>query len=352
MVLTKDGQPLPGTSYRLLRRIGAGSCSEVFEVTGRRGQLRALKLLRAMHEGSSEVGARLVQEGRALSALSHPHIVKVEEVGVTSDGRPFLVMPRLFGETLRERLDARGPLAMEAAVRIAIEVLGGLAAAHRAGIVHRDIKPANVFLAQPDDGAAGAADPEGAPAAPGVERAVLIDFGIAKVGGDGLEPSTGSHVLGTPRYLSPEQILGGEIDGRTDVYAVGLLLFEALTGRGPFPIVDSMAVMRAHLHTPAPRLSSLLRVPPVLDDAVARALEKAPGLRFQTADAMAAALAEAQGGDGGGETPERGGAGRAATSESGRGARTAPSNGGRGARAAPSNGGRGTLAALAGGGAR
>ncbi|MGK4001698.1 serine/threonine-protein kinase [Sorangium sp. So ce1036] len=325
MVLTKDGQPLPGTSYRLLRRIGAGSCSEVFEVTGRRGQLRALKLLRAMHEGSSEVGARLVQEGRALSALSHPHIVKVEEVGVTSDGRPFLVMPRLFGETLRERLDARGPLATAFAVRIAIEVLGGLEAAHRAGIVHRDIKPANVFLAQPDGGAAAAASRA---AAPDVARAVLIDFGIAKVSCDGLDPSTGSHVLGTPRYLSPEQILGGEVDARTDVYAVGLLLFEAITGRGPFPIEDSMAVMRAHLHTPAPRLRSLLRVSRALDDAVARALEKAPGLRFQTADAMAAALAEAQGEDGGTEAPEGGGAGRPASTDGGRSARRWLASGG------------------------
>ncbi|WP_437481737.1 serine/threonine-protein kinase [Sorangium sp. So ce1014] len=303
MVQKKDGQPLPGTSYRLLRRIGAGSCSEVFEVTGRRGQLRALKLLRAMHEGSSEVGARLVQEGRALSALSHRHIVKVEEVGVTSDGRPFLVMPRLFGETLRERLDARGPLAAPTAVRIAIQVLGGLAATHRAGIVHRDIKPANVFLVQASGAEQGVADLESAPGAPEAEHAVLIDFGIAKVSCEAFGPPTGSNVLGTPRYLSPEQIRGEEVDARTDVYAVGLLLFEAITGRGPFPVVDSMAVMRAHLSTPAPRLRSLLWVPPALDHAVARALEKDPGLRWQTADAMAAALAEAQGEDGGRETP-------------------------------------------------
>ncbi|WP_437286710.1 serine/threonine-protein kinase [Sorangium sp. So ce406] len=323
MVQENDGQPLPGTPYRLLRRIGAGSCSEVFEVLGRRGQLRALKLLRAMHEGSSEVSARLVQEGRALAALSHPHIVKVEEVGVTGDGRPFLVMPRLFGETLRERLDARGPLATPAAVRIAIQVLGGLAATHRAGIVHRDVKPANVFLVQPSAGGEhGADDLECAPRAPEIDHAVLIDFGIAKVSCDGLEPSTGSNVLGTPRYLSPEQIRGEAVDARTDVYAVGLLLFEAITGRGPFPVVDSMAVMRAHLHTPAPRLRSLLWVPPALDHAVARALEKDPALRWQTADAMAAALADAQGENGGRETPSDGGAGLAAPPAGGRGARS------------------------------
>ncbi|WP_434043454.1 MULTISPECIES: serine/threonine-protein kinase [Sorangium] len=321
MVQENDGQPLPGTPYRLLQRIGSGSCSEVFEVLGRRGQLRALKLLRAMHEGSSEVSARLVQEGRALAALSHPHIVKVEEVGVTSDGRPFLVMPRLFGETLRERLDARGPLATPAAVRIAIQVLGGLAATHRAGIVHRDVKPANVFLVQPRAGGEhGVDDLECAPGALEIDHAVLIDFGIAKVSCDGLEPSTGSNVLGTPRYLSPEQIRGEEVDARTDVYAVGLLLFEAITGRGPFPVVDSMAVMRAHLHTPAPRLRSLLWVPPALDHAVARALEKDPALRWQTADAMAAALAEAQGENGGRETPADGGAGLAAPPTGGRSA--------------------------------
>ncbi|WP_437997470.1 serine/threonine-protein kinase [Sorangium sp. So ce185] len=321
MVQKREGQPLPGTSYRLLQRIGAGSCSEVFEVTGRRGQLRALKLLRAMHEGASEVGARLVQEGRALSTLSHPNVVKVEEVGVTSDGRPFLVMPRLFGETLRERLDARGPLAIPAAVRIAIQVLGGLAAAHRAGIIHRDIKPANVFLAQVSGAEQGAADLESGPSAPEAEHAVLIDFGIAKVTREGLGPPTGSNVLGTPRYLSPEQIRGEDVDARTDVYAVGLLLFEAITGRGPFPVVDSMAVMRAHLSTPAPRLRSLLWVPPALDHAVARALEKDPGLRWQTADAMAAALAEGE--DGGRETAAPDGAGQAAPSGGARGARGA-----------------------------
>lgn len=298
MVQTNDGQPLPGTSYRLVRRIGAGSCSEVFEAIGSHGELRALKLLRAMHEGTSEIAARLVQEGRALSTLSHPHLVKVDEVGVTADGRPFFVMPRLFGETLRERLDARGPLATAAAVSIAVQVLGGLEAAHRAGIVHRDVKPANVFLARAS-GPPSAADPGGDAGSPDAEHAVLIDFGIAKVRCDGLEPSSGSHVLGTPRYLAPEQILGGEIDARTDVYAVGLLLFEALTGRGPFPVVDSMAVMRAHLSTPAPRLRSLLDVPPGIDHAVARALEKAPGLRWQTAEEMAAALVEGRGDDGG-----------------------------------------------------
>ncbi|WP_438016138.1 serine/threonine-protein kinase [Sorangium sp. So ce315] len=325
MVQENDGQPLPGTPFRLLRRIGSGTCSEVFEVLGRSGQLRALKLLRAMHEGSSDIAARLVQEGRALAALSHPHIVKVEEVGVTSDGRPFLVMPRLFGETLRERLDARGPLATPAAVRIAIQVLGGLAVTHRAGIVHRDVKPANVFLVQPSAGAEQGADDleyaHGAPGASEIQHAVLIDFGIAKVTCDGMEPSMGSNVLGTPRYLSPEQIRGASVDARTDVYAVGLLLFEAITGRGPFPVVDSMAVMRAHLHTPAPRLRSLLWVPPALDHAVARALEKDPALRWQTADAMAAALVEAQGANGGRETPADGGAGLAAPPAGGRSAR-------------------------------
>jgi eukaryotic-like serine/threonine-protein kinase len=296
MVDKKDGQPLLGTTYRLVRRIGAGSSSEVFEVVGSDGELRALKLLRALHEGSTDVAARLVQEGRALLSLDHPHLVKVEEVGVAADGRPFLVMPRLCGETLRERLDSSGPLKPSSAVSIAIQVLGGLAAAHSAGIVHRDVKPANVFLAQAQPGALDASS--GAPG-PTTEHAVLLDFGIAKVTGGAIEPTTGAHVLGTPRYLSPEQILGGEVDSRTDVYAVGLLLFEAITGRGPFAVADSMAVMRAHLSTPAPRLRSLLWVHPALDHAVARALEKAPVHRWQTAEAMALALTDASDANGG-----------------------------------------------------
>jgi serine/threonine-protein kinase len=284
----------------------------VYEAIGRRGEPRALKVLREVHLGSREATARLVREGRALAALDHPNVVRIEDAGVTADGRPFLVMPLLRGQSLRQRLDARGPLSAGAAVAVALDVLAGLAAAHRAGIIHRDVKPANVFLARP------AADRPGIlgrdrrarrPAAGGPERAILLDFGVAKVIGESLDSTTGGHVLGTPRYLAPEQILGGRVDGRTDVYAAGLVLFEAIAGRGPFPAGDPIEAMRAHLHTPAPRLRALLSVPTTIDRAVARAVAKAPALRWQTAAAMAEALAP-------GEAPRQGGA-RAARARAG-----------------------------------
>lgn len=293
----KEGQHLPGTSYRLVRRIGAGSSSEVYEAIGRRGEARALKILRQERARSREASARLVQEARALAAVDHPHVVRVEDAGVTADGRPFLVMPLLLGETLRRRLDARGPLPPSAAVGVARQVLSALAAAHRAGIVHRDVKPANVFLARDParPGALGRTRRERwAAGAPGdLGRALLLDFGIAKLRWTGAELTSGEHVIGTPRYLSPEQILGGQVDARTDVYALGLILFEAITGRSPFAADDPIALMRAHLTEPPPRLRDLAGVPPALDHAVARAIAKAPALRWQTAEAMSEALASA-----------------------------------------------------------
>lgn len=293
----KEGQPLPGTSYRLVRRIGAGSSSEVYEAIGRRGEARALKILRQERARSREAAARLVQEARALAALDHPHVVRVEDAGMTADGRPFLVMPLLLGETLRQRLDARGPLPPSAAVGVARQVLSALAAAHRAGIVHRDVKPANVFLAR-DPGRPGALGrtrrERWAAAAPGdLGRALLLDFGIAKVRWTGTELTSGEHVIGTPRYLAPEQILGGQVDARTDVYALGLILFEAIAGRSPFAACDPIALMRAHISEPPPRLRDLAGAPPALDRAVARAIAKAPAMRWQTADAMSEALAAA-----------------------------------------------------------
>ncbi|EYF04768.1 serine/threonine-protein kinase [Chondromyces apiculatus] len=290
----KEGRPLQGTDYRLVRRIGEGSTSEVHEAIGPHGEACAIKILRRSHARSWQATARHLQEIRALAVLDHPHVVRVEDAGVTHDGRPFLVMPRLDGETLRARLDERGPLSQGAAVRIACQILAGLSAAHRAGIVHRDIKPANVFLAQPPRSKAllGRAQPERQDPAETADlgRVVLLDFGIAKVSWGGLPPTSGSHVIGTPRYLAPEQLIGGAIDGRTDLYAVGMLLFEAIAGRGPFPDTDALAIMRAHIRTAPASLRDVADVGPALDQVVARAIAKTPHRRWPSADAMSQAL--------------------------------------------------------------
>ena len=236
-VCVADG--LSGTPYRRIARIGGGTSAEVFEVEGPRGARRALKVLRAIHQGARDTASRLEREGRALARLNHPNLVRVIDAGVTADGRPYFAMPRLKGETLRERLEREGKLSPERAAELVIGLLDGLDAAHAAGIIHRDVKPANIFLV-PQAKAIGAA--------PGfVERCVLFDFGIAKVEGCADATTTGAVIIGTPRYLAPEQILGGRVDGRTDVYAVGIVLFEMIAGRGPYDGDDSVELMHAHL---------------------------------------------------------------------------------------------------------
>jgi serine/threonine-protein kinase len=272
--------PLAGTCFRALRRIGGGSASDVFAAVGPRGERRAVKVLRALYAEASEIVWRLEQEGRALASLDHPNVVPIVGAGITAGGRPYLVMPLLVGETLRDRMRREGKLAVDAVVPRVLDALDGLAAAHDRGIVHRDVKPANVFLAR---GAGGA------------ERGVMLDFGIAKLGDATYAPASGGHVLGTPRYLAPEQILGGAVDARTDVYAVGVVLFEALAGRPPFAGLDPMETMRAHLEDRAPSLARIAGAHPMLDAVVARCLAKSPGDRWDGAGSLADALSAVTG---------------------------------------------------------
>lgn len=276
-------EALAGTPYTAVGLLGAGTSSKVFEARGPEGERCAVKVLRPIHPGSSEVARRLAREGRALAALRHPNIVKVRDAGTTPDGRPYFTMDVLSGETLRDRLDRAGRLPFARAVVWLLNILDALDAAHRAGIVHRDVKPSNIFLRR---------EPE----RPEIEDAVLLDFGIAKVEDDGASLTTDRHVIGTPRYLSPEQILGGRVDARTDVYAMGLVLFEAIAGRSPYDAAleeDVAASMRAHICDDPQPLSQFVRVPAGLERVVARALEKAPDARFPSAGAFGVALSRA-----------------------------------------------------------
>ena len=272
--------PLPGTGYRTVRRLGAGASSEVYEAVGLDRSRRAVKVLRSLFVDTPEAVFRLEQEGRALGALDHPNLVPVLDVGTTLAGRPFFAMPLLEGETVRERLRRSGPIAPAVACAMVADALEGLDAAHRAGVVHRDVKPGNLFL------------PCRRPAIPG-RRCVVLDFGIAKVLGAPGGLTTESRVLGTPRYLAPEQILGGQVDARTDVYAAGLTLFEMITGRAPFDAEGPIEVMGAHLELAPHRLRALAGVSPELDHAVARALSRPPGRRWPSARAFAAVLERA-----------------------------------------------------------
>jgi len=278
-MLTTD--PLVGTRYRALRRLGGGGFSDVYEACGPGQTLYAVKVLPAAHRDSQEMASRFLQEGRLLASLKHPNLVPLRELGMTRDGRPFFVMQKLEGRTLRQTLDTRGPLAPELAVSLLAGALDGLHVAHQAGVVHRDVKPGNIFLTE---------------ATKGPTRALLLDFGIAKVKDAAAHATTASRFLGTPKYVAPEQILGGRVDARTDVYSMGIVLFECLAARGPFDLLagsDFTTLLRAHLTMKPRNLEDLAHVPPALARVVARALEKPPARRFPSAAAFAQALRRA-----------------------------------------------------------
>ncbi len=262
---------ITGTPYTFVRRLGAGGSAEVFEVRDGHGQPSALKILKQSLAKSREAQARFIREARALASVAHPNLAPVVDAG-NAHGRPYFVMPLFEGETLRDRILRQGRLRPGEAVLIMMEVLSGLDAAHRAGITHRDVKPANVFLT--------------------ADATIVLDFGVAKFRDDApSDITTGRHVVGTPRFLAPEQILGGRIDARTDVYAVGVTLFEALSGRDPFGPLGTAEMMRAHVFDEPRRVREFALVSAELDQIVARALERFPAYRWQSAAAFGEALA-------------------------------------------------------------
>ncbi len=279
-----DGDPFAGTAYRRIALIGRGGIGEVYLVEHMELRKRfAAKVLRAQLSTARRQIERLRREARALGAIPHPNIVAVSDAGVTPSGHSFVVMERLVGCTLHSEMKARR-LPLAEALSIARAVLSGLAEAHRAGFVHRDIKPANVFLHQDGD----------------KRVPKILDFGVAKflassaIGEHARVPLTAQgQAVGTPLHMSPEQASGRPVDARADLYAVGLLLYEMITGRGPFATRDPDLAMAAHVNE-APLPPSALSAEPVpaeLDAIVLRALEKDPADRFQTAEQMSAALA-------------------------------------------------------------
>jgi hypothetical protein len=260
--------------YRVIRLLGEGGMGRVFEaedeVLGRRLAIKRLK------STGDSARRRFAREARAAARLSHPNVCPIYEVGEDDEGL-FLAMELLAGEPLSRRLE-RGPLDPAEAVALAGGILAALSALHAAGIVHRDLKPSNVFLT-----------PHGAR---------LVDFGLAReLPGTAAEPlqsgPTLTHpdmLVGSPRYMAPEQILGRELDGRADIFATGAVLYEALAGRPAFAGAKLVEVLSATLHDSPPPLEGPLAD---LDAVVRRALAKDPADRFPSADAMAEALREA-----------------------------------------------------------
>ncbi|HEX7183408.1 MAG TPA: tetratricopeptide repeat protein [Thermoanaerobaculia bacterium] len=259
--------------YHIVRRIGAGGMGVVYLARDERLQRTvALKLLPVDWGGGIASRDRFLREARLVSALDHPNICTLHDIGETDDGRLYLVMGYYQGETLREKLD-RGPLPVTEAVDLAIQVGRGLARAHEAGIIHRDIKPANVIVTEHGE-------------------AKILDFGIAKGTGEAGLTRPGSS-LGTPAYMSPEQAAGRPVDARTDVWSLGVMLYEMIAGRRPFTGENAQAQIHAILERqPEPLSQGRPRpdVPAVLVRAVQKALAKDPGQRYPSVNEFIAHL--------------------------------------------------------------
>ncbi len=269
-----DGDLVPGTRYRVVGLLGFGGMGTVYEVEhvelGKRFVLKALMRELARRE---DLVQRLRNEWRALGRLEHPNIVTVTDAGSTSTGAPYYVMERLEGETLATRLRRSRRLPVPEALNIAAGVLDGLSAAHDIGVIHRDVKPPNIFLVAGD-------------------RPKVLDFGVAKVADAANVITARGVAVGTPRYMSPEQARGERLDGRSDIYALGLVLFEAIAGVGPFDDArDANALLLAHLAREVPRLGSLVAgVLPEVDEIVGSLLAKDARARPGSARELASTL--------------------------------------------------------------
>jgi serine/threonine-protein kinase len=271
-------------AYVLERALASGGGGTVYEakhkVLGRRA---AVKVLRRELAGSPQMVARFLREALAVNVIKHPNIVDIYEFGELPDGRPFYVMELLAGTDLRTLLNSRGRLPPGEVADILEPVCSALEAAHAQGIIHRDLKASNIHVDQRAD----------------TRIIKLLDFGIAKLvhpdAGDAGLTVAGAR-LGTSYTMAPEQIRAGAVDQRTDVYALGVVLYHLLTGQYPFRAEHMTDIERMHLECPAPRPSQLAPVSAAIDGVVLRAMEKLPERRFASAKAFATALREAVGG--------------------------------------------------------
>src|SRR6187402_3106138 len=292
----RDGSdPLLGTTiagrFTILGRLGRGSMGAVYRARQEAvGRDVALKLVRQDRAHDPETKARFEREARAISALVSPHTVTAFDFGEAEDGSWFLAMEMLEGETVGERLRRVGRFEWADALHFTRDALRSLAEAHEKGIIHRDLKPDNLFLSR----------------VPGHEReqelCKVLDFGIAKwsrddddIKIDQLETQAGT-VFGTPRYMSPEQAQGTPLDARSDLYSLGVLLYQMLSGRAPFVDDDAVVVMARHIKDaplPLSEVAASANIPAALEQAVFRALSKSPADRPQSAEEMSAELEKA-----------------------------------------------------------
>ncbi len=272
---TPQPPEIPG--FQIDRMIGEGGFGQVWHAHREVGREPvAIKILHLELVRSNDAMTRFQRELEAIQRLQHPNVVRALDHGTIADGRPYLVLEFLEGPSLRDVLMDRGALPPREMMEIVAPLCDALAVAHDAGLVHRDVKPSNVILARDDEGRL---------------RPVLLDFGLVKLvdqAGPGLTSSRS--MLGTPAAMAPEQMRGQPVDARTDVYALGLLIYHMLTGQPAFGGAPGVVQSYLQVHGARPRPSNKVDIDPAIDEPVARALAPDPAARFSGARALYEAL--------------------------------------------------------------
>jgi eukaryotic-like serine/threonine-protein kinase len=264
--------------YEVLAVVGEGGMGRVYRVRHRRlGRSFALKALRADLAREPVLADRFIQEARAAAVVTHPNVVQINDFGTLASGQPYFVMELLEGRTLTRILREEGPVEPARCIGIARQIAEALAAAHAMGVIHRDLKPDNIILVRPS----------------GSHTTVkVLDFGLAKVAGSSRLTRPGV-VFGTPYYMSPEQAAGEEFDHRVDIYALGIVIFELITGRVPFEADTYMGVLSKHIHVAPPPLRDF-KVPleglSGFEEIIARCLAKKPQDRWSSMTQLARRL--------------------------------------------------------------
>jgi serine/threonine-protein kinase len=273
--------------FRILEKIGSGGMGAVYKAE--QPDMRrfvAVKILHPRYLSRPDLVSRFRREARAMSHLQHPNTAKVYLYGQLEDGACYFVMEYLAGKNLAQTVRAEGPMTPERAVAVMSQVCGALAEAHAQGIVHRDLKPENIFLTN----LGGITD-----------YAKVLDFGLAKVTEREMRPGSliltqEGMVFGTPEFMSPEQARGEKLDGRSDIYSLGVILYELVTGKLPFDAAQPMEFIQRHIKDPPIPFSKRApgrTFPPGFEAVIEKALAKRPEQRYQSATELGQALKDA-----------------------------------------------------------
>ncbi len=275
------GDPYVGRTvdgrYRIDRAIGEGGMGVVYQATHAvLGKKIALKVLRQEMARDEDVVQRFIQEAQAASTIGHPNIIEISDFGRLQEGAVYFVMEYLEGEALTDLIARGGSLPMTDAIAIIQQIASALGAAHQRGIVHSDLKPDNVFLVKRGESST---------------YVKVLDFGIAKVGGAASKLTRTGVVFGTPHYMSPEQAAGQSVDQRTDIYALGVIMYEVFTGKVPFDADTFMGILTKHMfESPIPPSATAGKQLGAVEDVILKALSKKPEARYQTMDELIADL--------------------------------------------------------------